>query len=99
MSKRIKILDMKYTKKTPYNDLKGYLPTGYHVLNKKQEKRYKKAIEKKNQNYDSTFIKTCKKPIKSLVPVQIHRNERILNLCEVKKYYNTMKSLNWNYKK
>ena len=89
-----------YTGKgTPYNQLRGTLPAGYRILNKKQTKRYYPA-QKKVGIREKAMPNCYRKDVNmNKVNVQLHRQERILNRCKDLEYRTIMTKAGYNYKK
>jgi hypothetical protein len=90
---------MDYTGKKPYDDLRGVLPEGFRVLNKKQREMFKKAKRKFGIKENTTLNAFDRVPDFKPVAVQLHRNEQILNRVQSARYEAIMKQAGYPYKK
>ena len=73
----------------PCNKLRGTLPTGFRILNKKQNAAYNRAKAKLRQEQKA----------KENIRVQLHKNERVLDFVENTQYKAVMKKAKMKYKK
>ncbi len=90
---------MDYTGKQPYSALRGMLPDGYRILNKKQTAAFKRA----QKRTECTFrrINGADHPGRDgrQIPVQLHRNEQVLNNAESRVYEGIMRRAGAPFKK
>ena len=82
-----KLDSLHLTKHIPYYHLRGTLPTGFRILNKKQIKQFNLAKDKLNKR------KTVR------VGVQLHHNERVLDKAQNTAYKAIMKAAHMHYKR
>jgi len=82
----LKKIEFKETKKKSAYKLRGLLPAGSRVLNKSQIAMFDKAKKKLNKT-------------KTKIPVQLHRNEKILSRAQNTAYVAIMKKAKLPYKK
>ena len=86
-----------YTGKQAYSSLRGLLPEGYRILNKKQTAAFKRA----QKRTECTFrrINGGDHASGRQIPVQLHRNEQVLNNAESTQYERIMKKAGAPYKR
>ncbi len=89
-----------YTGKQPYSALRGMLPEGYRILNKKQTAAFKRA----QKRTECTFRRIngadhASGRLHPGVAVQLHRNEQVLNNAESRVYEGIMRRAGAPFKK
>jgi len=91
---------LNYTGKgTTYKTLRGWLPEGYRVLNKKQSRKYQHAKRKLNVRETPWLDKVTDTMSYRPIAVQLHRQERILNRVQNLEFETLMKRAGYQYKR
>lgn len=94
-----------YTGRRAYHKLRGVLPEGFRVINKRQTKRFKQAqrviSRRAGAKHKCVFRRVDSGDQKGGHPilVQLHRNEQVLNPIESRMYEHTMQRAGYPYKR